>query len=124
MKSIKEIFDSDKVNENLVVKLVSDRVDKINDLTNRIESLLKHCRLQFGITVLLWVFDYPFWTYVTGLSVWFVFFFIASYFYGDRNIKIKEYENYILKLKRNGMLTENNLHLLENFNIKKMRFEK
>jgi hypothetical protein len=64
------------------------------------------------------------WAYITGLSVWVVFFFIASYFYGDREEKIKEYENYILKLKEKGVLTENNLHLLENFNLKKMRFEK
>jgi hypothetical protein len=34
------------------------------------------------------------------------------------------YENYILKLKEKGVLTENNLHLLENFNLKKTRFEK
>jgi hypothetical protein len=79
MKSIREIFDSDKSNEDLMVNLVSEKVDKINNLTDKIESMLKHCRLQFIITLILWLFNYPFWTYITGLFIWFMTFFITAY---------------------------------------------
>ena len=119
-----EKLDSNNLNEKLLINLISSKVDIINNLTNNVESLLKHCRLQFILMIVLWLFNYPYWAYFIGFSIWVITFFIASHFYTNRKQKIKEYEKYVLKLKEYGILNKNNLHILENFNVKRMRFEK
>jgi len=125
MKNIyKKSIEEDITNEHDMFSLFEDRVDEINGLCDLVIYYLKHSRILFSLSILLWLFNQPKFIWLGTLFIWFVTFIIASFKNAVRTEKIKEFEILKTFFNTKGLLNENNYDILKNIKIKRLWFEK
>ena len=125
MKDIyNKTIEEDITNEQDMFLLFGDKVDEINNLSDLVIYYLKHCRILFSLSILLWLFNQPMFIWLGTLIIWFITFIIASFKNAIRTEKIKEFDILKTFFYVKGILNKNNSENLKNFKIKQLWFEK
>jgi hypothetical protein len=123
MIDIDEILDFEDLNEENMVSRITKNVNEINRLGDKVKNGLNHCKLQFGVGLLLLIFGMPMWSYITLFSICFLTFVITSSFYSDRKNMMVKYSNLLMELKRKKILNKENKDLVKEIDIKFLWFE-
>jgi len=120
----KKIIGEGITNEDDMFLLFENKVDEINNLSDLVIYYLRHSRLLFSLSILLYLFEQPKFIWLGTLFIWFIVFTIASVNNGKRTEKIKEFDILKTFFYVKGILNKNNSEILKNFKIKQLWFEK
>tara|TARA_R110000803_G_scaffold82956_1_gene149141 strand:+ start:276 stop:650 length:375 start_codon:yes stop_codon:yes gene_type:complete len=117
-------FNKKNLSEDEMVNGLKGMIDEINGLGTSVKRLLKHCRLQFflGVLLLFTLSSNLWWLSIAGL--WVLTFLVASYKYNNMKNLITWYWMSIDQLKSNGKLNGDNEHRIKDFTYFPLPFER
>lgn len=125
MTDLDFLFDEEeKLTEENMVSDISERVNYMNYLTNKIHGNIRHLNLQLICLIICYFF-----TIFTTVTIFFgivsfISLFLASSNYGKRKDVMRQYWFLISKYKEKNILTKQNKHKIEDLKIEKLWFEK
>ena len=125
MKNAYDILMGENIKEEKeAFDLLEKTVYEINELTNSVTNLLRHSRMLFLLSIVFFFFGLSKYIWIGSISLWFIVFFIASNKNQRRVEMIENFKGWLLFFEIKKLINDDNRHLLKNFKIKSLWFEK
>lgn len=125
MKNAYDILMGENIKEEKeAFDLLEKTVYEINELTDSVTNLLKHSRMLFLLSIVFFFFGLSNYIWIGSISFWFIVFFIASNKNQKRIEMIENFKGWLLFFEVKKLINDENRHLLKNFKINRLWFEK
>lgn len=125
MENAYDILISENIKEEKqAFDLLEKTVNEINDYVDSISNLLKHSRMLFLLSIVFFFFGLPKYIWIGSISLWFIVFLVASNKNQKRIEMMENFKGWLLFFEVKKLINDDNRHLLKNFKLKKLWFEK